>query len=416
MFPTGNKYPHSACIPSFLCGIRMLFYQYAVTSLLLAMACMTLYNLRRLATIPVGSAEDAPFVSILVPARNEENCIRTCVESLLAQVYPQYEVLVLNDNSTDATGDILQELSRVHPGTLRVIDGLPLPADWLGKNWACDQLYRAAMGEILLFTDADTVHQPEALASTVAFLQARGIDALSIIPEEQTGTLTEQLTIPLIHLAFLAFLPIRQSMTNPRLPVGAANGQFMLFRREVYERVGGHEALKANIVEDVFFSRRLKQFGSFIYVADATHLVSCRMYRSFSDVWAGFSKNMYPAMSAQPVAMLLFLLMHFGLYILPVGFVVHALVTGIFTIAGFVLPLCQIALAVGIRFAVSQRFRLPTGQVFLQPLSSLLGMAICINSVHWYYAGGGMQWKGRRYDSSLIAPSKQSGKEQKAAE
>jgi chlorobactene glucosyltransferase len=383
----------------------MLFYQGIITFLLLAMACMTLYNMRRLATIPVRSAEpDAPFVSVLVPARNEENSIRACVESLLAQRYTHYEVLVLNDNSTDATGGILHELSLQHPGKLRVLDGQPLPADWVGKNWACDQLYRAASGDLLLFTDADTIHRPESLASAVAFLREQQADALSIIPEEKTGTLAEQLVIPLIHLAFLSFLPIRQSMTNPRLPVGAANGQFMLFRREVYERVGGHRALRANIVEDVFFSRRLKQFGSFILVADATHLVSCRMYHSFREVWAGFSKNMYPAMAARPVMIVLFLLMHIALYILPLAFVVQAVLTGNVTAAGFGLPLGQFALATAMRFAVSQRFRLPLGQAFLQPLSSVLGMAICINSVHWYYSGGGMQWKGRRYDSSLIAP------------
>lgn len=383
-----------------------MFYQIIITCVLLGMFGMTLYNLRRLVRVPVCPAEpDAPFVSVLVPARNEEAVIRACVESLLAQAYPHYEVIVLNDNSTDATATILRELEQRHPERLRVIEGAPLPAGWVGKNWACDQLYRQAAGSLLLFTDADTVHRPEALASTVTFLQQQNAAAMSVIPDEQTGTLAERLAIPLVHLSFLTFLPVQQSMSNPRLPVGAANGQFMLFRREVYERTGGHEALRGNIVEDIFFARRLKQFGAPILVADATHLVSCRMYRSFREVWAGFSKNMYPAMSARPVTLFMYLLMHTVLYVLPAVFVAAALITGSLTVAGFALPLGQLALAAATRLVISLRFGLPLGQAFMQPLSSLLGMAISINSVHWYYTGGGMQWKGRRYDSSLIAPA-----------
>lgn len=397
-------YPVLPYIDSQQPDCMLLIYQILITLVLSALLGMTLYNLRRLLAVPVRRAPaDAPLVSVLVPARNEERNIRTCVESLLAQRYDRFEVVVLNDNSTDATGDILRDLAERHPDRLRVIDGAALPPGWVGKNWACHQLYETSRGDILLFTDADTAHEPDALPSTVALLHERDLDCLSVIPHEHMGTLAEKMVLPLVHLSFLAYLPIDAVMKDPRVPIGAANGQFMMFRRSVYEEVGGHKALKTNIVEDIFFARRLKSFGRSVFVADASHLVSCRMYTSFREVVAGFSKNLFPAMSARLPVFALYLVMNTSLFAAPPVFAVWALLAGQLTPELFALPVVQTVLGAAMRGVLAVRFRMSMLQIVLQPPAALLAMAISANSVLWYYSSRGMQWKGRQYDSSLVA-------------
>lgn len=388
----------------------LLVYQLGITLFLLGMVAMTLYNLRRLVAIPVVDSSiidkvhnDAPVVSVLVPARNEERSIRACVESLLQQTYNNTEVIVLNDNSTDSTEAILHELCQRYPGKLRVINGAPLPADWVGKNWACHQLYKAASGSILLFTDADTVHHPATVASTYAFMQQQSIDCLSLIPYEIMDTAAERMVLPFVHVSFLSFFPISAIMRNPRIPISAANGQFLMFTRAVYERTGGHKALKNNIVEDLFFARRLKAFQSYIYVADGSQLVSCRMYTSFREVFLGFSKNLYPAMSANPAVLASYLGMNASLFLGPLVFFAVALAAGLHTTEWLLLPALQLALSVAVRFVIGRRFRMPATQCLLYPPAALLTMAISINSALWYYSPRGMQWKGRQYDSSLVS-------------
>ncbi len=379
--------------------VLLLIYQCCIALALLGMAAMTLYNLRRLTKVPLRTSTlaNAPFVSVLVPARNEERSIRACVESLLRQAYEHCEVVVLNDNSTDATGDILHDLLVQFPHRLRIINGAELPEGWVGKNWACHQLYEAAGGNILLFTDADTVHKPEMLASTIALMNERSLGCLSVIPHEIMDTTAERMILPFVHISFLAYFPIGAIMTEARLPVGAANGQFMMFRRDIYDHIGGHKALKNNIVEDIFFARRLKSFGHSVFVADASHLVDCRMYTSFSEVFAGFSKNLYPAMSARPAVLALYLLMNTSLFAAPLVFLLAAIASGFYTPAFFFLPLVQLLLAAGIRLMIARRFRMPLVQCLFHPPAALLNMAITINSVLWYYSPSGMQWKGRQY-------------------
>ena len=141
-------------------------------------------------------------VSVLVPARNEEANISNCVRSLLAQDYPDFEVVVLNDGSTDRTGEILAELAGAR---LRVLEGADLPEGWLGKNWACHQLAEAADGEIILFTDADTRHGPQSVRHGVAALEAEGADLLTAIPHEETVTWAERLVVPVIPWSILTF-------------------------------------------------------------------------------------------------------------------------------------------------------------------------------------------------------------------
>ncbi len=173
--------------------------------ILLAIALGNLLALRRLGTYPFPP--QLPRVSVLLPARNEEAVIGDCVRSLLAQDYPDFEVLVLDDGSTDGTGDVLAALARTDD-RLRVLSGQPLPEGWLGKHWACQQLAEAATGELLLFTDADTVHHPQALRLGVAAMEAERADLMSGFLRQRLLTWGERLTVPAIFWCFFSFLPL----------------------------------------------------------------------------------------------------------------------------------------------------------------------------------------------------------------
>ncbi len=238
--------------------------------------------------------ENWPAVAILVPARDEEANIRRCVTSLLAQDYPDFSVWVLDDNSTDATSSILAELSTGET-RLHVRHGAPLPEGWLGKNWACHQLAASVPAEVplLLFVDADTWHAPTMLRQSVAALLAHEADLLSALPQQETRTLAEMLTVPLLPWALLSHFPLwlTRRIRWPRL--SAAVGQHMLWRRSAYQQVGGHAAVRHEVVEDMALARRAAKHGFRVLLLSGRGQVFCQMYRSTAQAIAGFGKNLF---------------------------------------------------------------------------------------------------------------------------
>ncbi len=235
-----------------------------------------------------------PAVAVLVPARNEEANLRRCVTSLLTQDYPDFSVWVLDDASTDATPCILAELTAGEP-RLNVIQGAPLPSGWLGKNWACHQLVERLPADVplLLFVDADTWHAPAMLRNAVAALQAHQADLLSVLPQQETRTLAEMLTVPLLPWALLSHFPLwlTRRLRWPRL--SAAVGQHMLWRRRAYQQVGGHAAVRRELVEDMALARRAAAQGLRLLLLPGRGQVFCRMYRSTAEALAGFGKNLF---------------------------------------------------------------------------------------------------------------------------
>lgn len=363
---------------------------------------VTLWNLWHFEDISIVTAamqsnESLVFVSVLVPARNEELNIAACIESLCRQDYPAYEVIVLNDGSEDATGSILESLQQQYPSHLRLLQGSPLPKGWIGKPWACHQLSQQAKGDFLLFTDADTVHHPQMLTSAVAYQQHTQVDFFSVIPYEVMATWSEQLVLPLIHYLYVAYLPNQLFMRTNDVRFSAANGQFMFFRRSAYEHIGGHESVRNNVVEDVFLAKVVKSHGFRMSLAKATEVVRCRMYHNVGEVFAGFSKNFFAGMSYSLGMMWLFLMHFFLLYVLPLLFVVYSLIEGTYSLLLFWLPLLQYSLMTAIRISMSRYFAMPMLQALLHPVAVLMGMAIGINSVRWAYRKKGTEWKGRNY-------------------
>ena len=237
---------------------------------------------------------DAPFVSIVVPARNEARSIERCVRSLLAQTLPRFEVIVVDDRSEDETPEILATLAADDP-RLRIVRGRPLPAGWVGKPWALEQGVAVARGAWLLFTDADSVHAPHSASSAVAFARARDADALSISTYQQLGSLAERAVLPpILGLVLLACGTLAQINDAGKPDHALANGQYLLVERRAYHALGGHAALREKIAEDLEFARALKADGRFrLVIAGGETLASVRMYTSFREICDGFTKNVY---------------------------------------------------------------------------------------------------------------------------
>jgi chlorobactene glucosyltransferase len=341
----------------------------------------------------------APLVSVLIPARNEANNIARCVRSLVAQDYPNFEILVLDDNSEDATAAIIEMLARPTDdprGRLCLLRGSPLPDGWLGKNYACYQLSQAARGGFLLFTDADTVHNPNAISSAMAALYQEDAQFLSVFPLQETGTLAERLILPLMLLFVYGLLPVWLVKRNPRPSLSAASGQFILLDRQVYDYIGGHQAVGGVVLEDVVMARRVKQAGFRTLLPDGRDAVTCRMYRSTGEVWRGFSKNLFAFFNYQLRWLALFLAVNLlgavGPYFwLLVGWLSHQPPDA----AWLWLPLVQIGLGLLVRLLLSLRFGFRPEDSILHPLSLLYMTAIAFNAVRW--SRQTVEWKGRSY-------------------
>ena len=229
-------------------------------------------------------------VSVIVPARNEEQNLEPLVRSLSKQDNVR-EIIVVDDQSEDATPRILEQLGKEIPA-LRAVRIDFLPEGWIGKNYALHIGARAATGEWLLFTDADTRHQPGSLTAILERAQEENADLLSLSPGQEARTWWEKSVIPLVYVEAAKLYPYEE-VSRPDSPEAAANGQYILIRREAYERAGGHEALRNDVLEDVALARRVKACGGRLTFLLGRPWVRTRMYEHFGDMWEGWSKNLY---------------------------------------------------------------------------------------------------------------------------
>lgn len=228
----------------------------------------------------------APEISVIVPARNEEACLGDCLRSLLAQDGVAFEIIVVDDGSTDRTREIAESFSGV-----RVISPGPLPPGWTGKNNALVAGVKGARGSWLLFTDADTVHLPGSLARALAEAKQHGAELLSYSPEQIAVTFWEMAILPVVFAELAREYPPRK-VSDPASPIAAANGQYILVRRAAYESIGGHEAIAESLLEDVALARAIKSSGKKIRFRYAADVVRTRMYRNFSHLREGWTKNL----------------------------------------------------------------------------------------------------------------------------
>jgi chlorobactene glucosyltransferase len=355
---------------------------------LLLIALSNWRALRRLGSFPLPRAW--PSVSILLPARNEAENITTCVSSLLAQDYPHFEVLVLDDASQDDTCDLLAQMA-ARDARLRVQPGLPLPAGWLGKHWACHQLAEAAPGALWLFTDADTVHQPGALRSAVAALLAEQADLVTGLPRQDMRSWGERLVVSLLPWSLLCFYPLALAARWPWPPLVMAVGQFMLFRAEAYQRTGGHAAVRAHATDDIALAQRLVAHGGRWRLLDAGDYVSCRMYRGFGQAFRGFSRTLFAAFGYNAAALAAIWLWLALVFLAPPVLLALAL-AGVGGSPG--LPLAAVGLALALWGLAIVRLRLPLVLLAVYPLSVGLGVCLAVASLAATLTGK-VAWKGR---------------------
>lgn len=320
------------------------------------------------------------------------------------QSYPNLEILVLDDQSTDHTPSILQCLENDNKDALEIIYGSDKPDDWLGKQWACQQLADHSTGSILVFIDADTWLEPDTVSRVVKTMGRDIIELLTVWPMQELRTFWEKMIIPLVYYSLLSLLPACYVYRAPRwIPspfrrllsplFSAACGQFMAFKRSAYQTIGGHQTVKNHIVEDVALAREIKKAGFRMRMYHGYRAISCRMYASEKELFEGFRKNFFAGFGYNFVFFTLAGLMHILVYILPF----FALFTGFFYgFAGWIPPASLAVLIIVFhRLLLARWFNWNPAYAFLHPLGVLWFQKLGIRVLRDYFSGEPVRWKER---------------------
>ena len=367
----------------------------AILSLIAAAlpAGLAAMNLVLLRTPEPDAAADG-LVSILIPARNEADAIGTTVRAALESVGTAVEVLVGDDHSTDATAAIVVAIAQTD-ARLRLVPVPALPEGWTGKNHACAHLAAQAKGSHLLFVDADVRLKPLAAAGLAAHARRSGAALVSGVPRQVMGSLGERLTVPMINVLLIGYLPVALMRASLRPALGAACGQILLIAREAYVATGGHGAIRACLHDGVRMPRLLRAAGHRTDLVAGHALAECRMYVGFAQCWAGFSKNAHEGMAtprALPVWTALLILGH----VLPVLLVLAGLLGALSTAAMVVASAALIA-SLATRTAITLVADEPAAAIPLHPAAVLVALAIQWNVLLRRERAGAAVWKGRSY-------------------
>lgn len=380
-----------------------------LTVLLLAQVALLVWNLRVVRRPPARRwRAGAPQISVLVPARNEEASIGSCVDALLAQDYPNLEVIVLDDDSTDGTAGIVR--ARRDP-RLRLVTGSALPEGWTGKNWACNQLAARARGDVLCFVDANTIMTPDTLSRAAGELRDSDLGLVSMLLRTDTGTASEAVLMPIVNYALLSLLPAALIEKQGFRKEAIALGPFVMVTRGAYAAAGGHAAEPAHIVDDVQLARSVKASGHRIALRNGTDLVRTRWYTGFGEIWHGFSKNAYGGIGYRP-----------GIGLLTIFVVAPALLVpflrlgaGITTGGELGFPALQVGLILSMRAVTTRAGRDPLWSIPLHPVAIAVWAGTLARSMVLAHTGREIEWKGRRYLTRPLEPESEHSRSEASA-
>jgi hypothetical protein len=359
-------------------------------------AVIFLRNRSEFLPLPPASPNPPP-VSVLIPARDEEASIAAALESVLQNRGVEFEVIVLDDHSTDRTAAIVREYAERDP-RVRLISGEPLPAGWCGKQYACHQLSRSAKQILLMWIDADVRLSSDALARISSVMVENNPALLSGFPHQRVETFLEKLLIPLMHFILLGYCPL-WLMRRSRSPAfGAGCGQLFAAHRSAYERAGGHAAIRASLHDGITLPRAFRRAGLATDIFDATDIAECRMYHSAAQVWTGLLKNAGEGLATPPAIVPWTLILGVG-QILPVLLAIFCVVR--FAPMPLAISLLAIFLSVLARFIAATNFRQPPLIALLHPLSITLLLAIQWQSVLLRMLRRPTRWRGRAYGTII---------------
>ena len=345
-------------------------------------------------------ARSGPRVTVIVPARNEAGTIETVVRSVLASSYPELELVVVDDRSTDTTAEIVERIA-AGDARLRLVHGAELPEGWYGKPWACVQGWRAATGDALLFTDADTRHGPELIPRAVSALEQHSEGIVTVSPSQLCVSFWERVVMPQIWLLLgIRYHPKAVTRAKRARDV-IANGQFVMVTRAAYEAVGTHEVVRGEVAEDLALAQAFHATGRPVFFAFATRLMETRMYESLPHLVEGWSKNIYlggrRSFPNEPVLRALVPLALSGVMIF---WLVPAVVLALALIGSmpvWLLAPAALAVLLSIAFwmALSMGMGIPPQYGAAYPLGAGVMLYIVMRSA--WRGGGKVEWKGRVY-------------------
>jgi chlorobactene glucosyltransferase len=333
-------------------------------------------------------------LSVIVPARNEAATLKTVLRSVLRSGYAPLEVIVVDDRSTDETAAIAGRIA-AEDARVRVVRGADLPEGWFGKPWACAQGYRAASGELLVFTDADTCHEPELLQRAVGAMEATGADVLSVIARQRCVTLWERLVMPQIWLLLGLRYPPHAVNRATRPSQVIANGQFILLARDTYEALGTHAAVRHEVVEDLALAQATVRAGRKLVLVHGAGFLETRMYHGLRHLVEGWSKNIYlgarRSFPDEPVGRALVPLMltgAFAFWLAPFAMLALPGLRGAGALAA--------ALGAGFWMLICYGMQIPVAYGLGYPLGAAMALFIAWRSMA--RGSRGIVWKGRVYD------------------
>ncbi len=374
----------------------------------LAALLWTFYCLRKQKPLQPNKAENNnkhqnnTFVSILVPARNEAHrVLDKSIESMINQTYGNYEIIVLNDRSSDETKEILEEFES-HDSKFRIIDGVELPKDWLGKPHALHQALQKASGEWIIITDADIIFAPETLQTVVEYAEENNFDALTLAPKLILVSFWETLFMPVFGWFCLLAMPFHR-VNNLNRAESMGVGNFFMFRREVLDKIGGFESVKSQVAEDLKLAEILKKKQFKLRIDYAPELIETRMYSGFWEIWEGFTKNLFSGMKFSLAKTIFGVVSVFLFGVTPFLLMFSAFIFGQ---SALFVPLFSVYIIQILIFAFLHREW--QGNIFyalLAPFGLLIFLAILINSTVKVLSGKGVTWKGRViYEQGGVPP------------